>query len=316
MSRYEHPTEFAGKTIVEWSPEAGITDPERRAYRISLDWDEGEAGVTWTDKFADFLHDPNVDQVTAFVVGPWQGDDTEAEAEPIVEALVTARDRLPRLSALFLGDIISEENEISWIQQADVSPLFEAYPLLEYFHVKGGNGLSLGTPRHAHLKSLIIQTGGMSGTAVREVCAAHLPALEYLELWLGTSNYGGDATIDDLRPILTGDLFPRLTYLGLRDSEIADAVAVALADAPVLRRLHTLDLSLGTLGDEGAAALLASSLVAGLGNGLGNGLGKLDIHHHYCSEEMTARLQSLPIEVDASEREDEDEYGRYVAVGE
>lgn len=312
MSLYEHPTEFAGKTIVEWSSENGIADPEHNAYRVSLDWEEGEKGTTWTDKLADFLQDSDVDKVTAFVVGPWQGDDSQAEASPVVEALVAARDRLPRLAALFLGDIISEENEISWIHQADVSPLFEAYPLLEHFHIKGGDGLALGTPRHSHLKSLIIETGGLGGEVVREVCAAHLPALERLELWLGTSNYGGDATVDDLRPLLAEDLFPKLTSLGLRDSEIADAVAVALVDAPVLRRLHTLDLSLGTLGDEGAAALLASPLVAGLGDGRG----KLDIHHHYCSEEMTARLQALPIEVNADEREDEDDYGRYVAVGE
>jgi len=308
MSLYEHPTEMAGKTIVEWNPEAGIADPEHSAYRISLGWDEGEEGGTWTDKFADFLRDPNVGRVTAFVVGQWSGDDTDAEAAPAVEALVAACERLPRLSALFLGDITSEENEISWIHQADLSPVFEAFPLLEHLQIKGGNGLSLGTPRHDRLKSLVIQTGGMSGAVVREVGAARLPALEHLELWLGTPNYGGDSTVDDLRPLLSGDLFPKLTYLGLCDSEIADAVAAAVADAPVLRRLHTLDLSLGTLGDEGAAALLASPLVAGLA--------KLDIHHHYCSEEMTARLRSLPIEVNADEREDEDQYGRYVAVSE
>ncbi len=308
MSLYEHPTEFAGKTIVEWKPESGITDPGQCAYRIGLDWDEGEEGTTWTDKFGDFLQDPRAGEVTAFVVGSWAGDDTDAEAAPVVEALVAARDRMPRLSALFLGDIISEENEISWIHQADVSPLFESYPLLEHLQIKGGNGLSLGVPRHSRLKSLVIQTGGLSGAVVREVGTARLPALEHLELWLGDSGYGGDSTVDDLRPVLAGDLFPRLTYLGLCDSEFADAVAVALADAPVLRRLRTLDLSLGTLGDEGAKALLASPFLLGLG--------ALDIHHHYCSEEMTARLQALPIAVNADERETADQYGRYVAVSE
>jgi hypothetical protein len=49
-------------------------------------------------------------------------------------------------------------------------------------------------------------------------------------------------------------------------------------------------------------------------------LEKLDIHHHYCSEEMTEKLKSLGIEVDASERRepyrDCGEDHRYVAVGE
>ena len=49
-------------------------------------------------------------------------------------------------------------------------------------------------------------------------------------------------------------------------------------------------------------------------------LEKLDVHYHYCSEEMNAKLQSLGVEVDASEREepytDDDEVWRYVAVGE
>jgi hypothetical protein len=82
-----------------------------------------------------------------------------------------------------------------------------------------------------------------------------------------------------------------------------------VATAPVLDHVRVLDLSLGTLGDVGAAALLASPAVARLQ--------KLDIHHHYCSDEMVARLQGLGIEVDASEQErEEDEDDRYVAVGE
>jgi hypothetical protein len=140
------------------------------------------------------------------------------------------------------------------------------------------------------------------------VSAAILPALEHLELWLGTDGYGGTVTVPDLEKILSGSLFPRLTYLGLRDSDIADAVAAAVAQSPLLERIEVLDLSMGTLGDEGVEALLASPALTRLK--------KLDIHHHYCSLEMVARLEGIGIEVDASEREDEGQYGRYVAVGE
>jgi hypothetical protein len=162
------------------------------------------------------------------------------------------------------------------------------------------------------LTSLILQSGGLPVDVVREVCSAHLPNLEHLELWLGSDNYGGNATVEDLGPILSGKLFPKLQSLRLRDSEITDEIATAIAAAPVLERIRLLDLSLGTLGDAGAAALLSSPAIAKLE--------KLDIHHHYCSEDIVARLQALGITVDASEPQQEDEYDgetyRYAAVTE
>jgi len=279
-----------------------------------LSYEEGEEGQRWTDKFAAFLDDPSSNRVSGIVIGDWGvlSSATDETSAPVVEALVAARDRLPNLRAIFFGDIIGEECEISWIRQSDVSPLFMAYPQLEHFCVRGADGLSLGTLKHDSLKSLIIQSGGLGVNVVREVTAAEMPELEHLELWLGTDEYGGNARVADLAPIFDGGLFPKLKYLGLRDSQIADEIARAVATAPVVERIRVLDLSLGTLTDEGAAALLASPAIARLE--------KLDVHHHFCSEEMTAKLQSLGVEVDASEREKPDVYGdevwRYVAVGE
>jgi hypothetical protein len=146
---------------------------------------------------------------------------------------------------------------------------------------------------------------------VRALTRAELPALEHLELWLGEENYGGSVRVADLTPLLSGQLFPNLKYLGLRNSEIADEIAAALLHAPVLDRIRVLDLSMGTLGDEGAAALLANPAVAKLE--------LLDVHHHFCSEEMVARLGQLGIKVNTDERQNPDEYDgdwRYVAVGE
>jgi hypothetical protein len=236
----------------------------------------------------------------------------ERDSSPIVEALVTARDRLPALRALFLGEILQEEAEISWIHQTDVSPLFTAYPALEHFAVRGSEGLSLGALRLERLKTLIVQSGGLPAGVVQEVAAAELPALEHLELWLGTDEYGADYSMSDLAPILAGDRFPKLTYLGLRDSHWADEIAAAVATAPVLERIRLLDLSLGTLTDTGAEALLASPAAARLE--------RLDLHHHFCSKAMVTRLQGLGIPVDVSERQEPEQYGddtwRYVAVGE
>jgi hypothetical protein len=311
---HEHITNFAGKPVKNWEPQSGIQDPESVCYALRLSYEEeSEGGQRWTDKFAAFLADPSSGRVSEIVIGDWGAPSSDMQTSAfVVEALVAARDRLPNLRAIFFGDILSEEREISWIQQSDLSPLFAAYPQLEYFCVRGADGLSLGSLKHDRLKSLIVQSGGLGANVVREVAAAELPELEHLELWLGTDEYGGDATVADLAPILDGGLFPKLKYLGLRDSEIANDIARAVATAPVVERIRVLDLSLGVLTDEGAAALLASPAIARLE--------KLDVHYHFCSEEMTAKLQSLGVEVDASERKEPDRYGdeiwRYVAVGE
>jgi hypothetical protein len=313
MSISEHATEFAGKPVREWKPGARLADPAFYAHRISVSYDESEKGKGWEEKFNALLAEPGAGEVEALVVGLW--DDTSAgslDSGATVAALAAAADRLPSLRALFLGDIIGEEFEISWIEQTDVSPLFAAYPNLEHFRVRGGNGLRFGTLRHEHLKSLIVESGGLDASVVRDVTSSHLPSLEHLELWLGDEGYGANAEIVDLAPLFTGRLFPRLSYLGLRDSELSDAIAVAVAHSPVIERLRVLDLSLGTLSDNGAAAFLSNPAAARLE--------LLDIHHHYCSDEMIDKLREAGVRVDSGDPQESDKDGdesyRYVAVSE
>ena len=309
----EHATEFAGKPVQDWEEEDGVLLPAQFHYRLSVDFDDKRR---WAGRLAAFLDDPKAPAVTGLIVGNWgdvaTGDDP---ATVVVEALAAARERLPSLTALFLGDITVEESEISWILQTDLSSLFRAYPRLEHLRVRGGTNLRFGALWHNRLKSLIVETGGLPAIALQEILSARLPGLEHLELWLGDGNYGWDGSLEDLRPLFEGISFPSLRHLGLRNSEIADEIAVAIANAPILQRLRTLDLSLGTLSDEGATALLNSPFVPRLE--------KLDVHHHYMSEEMVSRLTNIRSErtgenllVDASERQDEEKYGRYVAVGE
>lgn len=313
MSINEHAREFAGKPVKQWEPPEAIEDPKGTVYRIDLSYEAAEAGETWEKKFATFLSKPAASEVTGLVVGMW-GDTSEGvlASGPVVEALVVARPKLPALRALFIGDILSEEFEISWLEQTDMSPIFGAYPDLEHFRVRGGNGLRLGAQNHDRLKSLIIETGGLDVSVVRDITSSTLPELEHLELWLGDDNYGATTELVDLAPIFSGRLFPKLTYLGLRDSELSDAIAVAASHAPLIDRLHVLDLSLGTLSDDGAAALLASRSIAALKF--------LDIHHHYCSDEMVLKLKGLGVKLDASDPQSADDYDgeshRYVAVSE
>lgn len=311
MPLSEHVEEFFGKSVVDHEPGKPLPDPARFAPRLGVDWDRYQAGEKVAAQIAAVSKDPGAAELQAIVIGPWDYESSSDSAE-LVRALADASPRFPRLAAIFLGDIVMEEQEISWIQQSDVSPLLEAYPMLEELRVRGGTGLALSRPDHARLRKLVIETGGLPREVVRSVARADLPALRHLELWLGTDNYGGDATVDDVRPILEGTKLPSLRYLGLRDAEIADDLAAAAARAPILSRVRVLDLSLGTLSDAGAQHLAASPAVAALE--------KLDLHHHYVSPAWQEKLSALrPVQVELSDPqeadEDDPEY-RYCAVSE
>src|ERR1051325_4711409 len=195
MAIYEHTAAFAGKPVLDWQPGSPIRDPAGNCFRLALSWDARDDGQSWTDLFSLFLEDPAAAEVTGLVIGMWGGvGGGEDSSAPVVESVAAARDRLPRLTAIFLGDIVSEENEISWITQSDVSPLLTAYPALEHFRVRGGHELSLGRIRHARLKELAVESGGLDREIVHEVFSADVPELEHLELWLGDAGYGANTT--------------------------------------------------------------------------------------------------------------------------
>ena len=306
----DYTEEYAGQPVADWKPEG--FDAQNTLPRIGLSYDDYDSKKTWVEAFQTFLTSPDAAQVTGLVVGAWDYESGNDRIDPLIQAIVGAKDKLPRLTALFLGDITYEESEMSWINQSDITPLLEAFPQLQHFTVRGGEGLKLRPIRHDNLQSFTIQSGGLDKEIVRAVCGCEFPALKHLELWLGTDSYGGTVRIEDLQPILSGQAFPHLRYLGLRDSDIADEVAQAVANAPILQTVRVLDLSLGTLSDSGAAALLDSPQV--------KQLEKLDIAHHYCSPSMVERLKQLPIEVNAEDAQTADEYdgeiSRYVAHGE
>lgn len=292
-----------------------LPEPDAVAWKITAD--TYDADEQWTEAFARFRSAVDTTRVRALIVGAWE-DAYERSSGDVVEALVAARDRLPALRALFLGDMESEEAEISWITQSDVTPLLSAFPALEEFGVRGGQGLRFPALRHDALRTLTMETGGLPVGVVRGVGASDLPALEHLDLWLGTSWYGADSEAADLEPILSGVRLPRLRYLALRNSEIQDEIAAAVASAPVVARLEVLDLSMGTLGDDGATALLGGQPLTHLK--------KLDLHHNYLSEPLRQRvretLEAAGVEVDLDpddadwDKDDDGTVHRYVSVGE
>ncbi|MFD5657933.1 STM4015 family protein [Streptomyces hirsutus] len=287
-------------------------DPASVAWRMRCGLYSGdEASDDYWNRFTETVP---LEQVRALVIGSaWYGSDGwPSEA---IDMLVESSPRLTGLEALFLGDLEFEESEISWITQSDLAPVLRAYPQLRELGVRGSEGLSFPVVRHEGLRTLRFETGGLPASVTRNVAASDLPSLEYLELWLGDENYGCDTTVEDLRPLLTGERLPSLRHLGLQNSQFQDEIAAAVAHAPVVARLASLRLSMGALGDEGAAALLSGQPLTHLR--------LLDLHHHYLSDAMMLRvwdaLEPAGVRVDLSEQEkddEEDEGTRYVAVAE
>lgn len=308
MTFNDHATQFAGWPVVEYQPGEPLANPGQSAIALRLTYDEMEEGADLTERLADLLSHDQADRIPAIVIGVWSGEMFETSPAPIVEALVAAAGRLASLKGLFLGDVIFEENEVSWMNLCDVSPLWSAFPQLEHFQVRGANELSLGELAHSRLKSLVIESGGLPKSVLEELAAADLPALEHLELYLGDDGYGFDGAASDVAPILAAGKFPRLKTLGLRDSVVADEVAKVVVQSGILDRIEVLDMSLGVMTDAGAETLLAAPSI--------RKLQRLDLHRNYISPAVAAKFSALGIEVDLTRQEDPNEEYRYPAIGE
>ncbi|MBM2621103.1 STM4015 family protein [Actinoplanes sp. LDG1-06] len=297
---------FAGLPIVAWDADETPDDPAAVAWRLEVEeFDAPEE--EFEQALEALLKRTGEGGPVALVVGEW-GEAYERTFP--ADLLVRHAPRLSRLRSLFAAELTFEQCEISWIKQTDITPLLEAFPQLERLWVRGADGLELKPVRHESLRELVLQSGGLPVDVVRAVGASDFPALTHLELWLGVDNYGGDARAEDLAPILSGRSLPALTSLAVRNAEIADEVAAALAAAPVVARLDSLDLSMGALSDAGGEALLAGQPLTHLTS--------LTLAHHFLSEELAQRLaEELPgVRVDVSDRQQEEEWGRYTAVAE
>lgn len=311
---FESLTNFIGERVTNYREGKSVKGKSVIRVRVSYeeeDDDDGDGGEPdFTKRLQAFLATDAALGTRGLVLG---GYDLEGGCSGSKYGeIVKHKDRLPNLKALFLGDIVQEECEVSWIHQSDVSEMLEAFPQLEMLRIRGVDGLAMSKPEHARLRALAIESGGLPTTVISQVCRGKFPELEYLELWLGTPGYNGDCRVNDLQPLLTGKLFPKLKYLGLRNAEIADDIAAVIVAAPIVDQLEILDLSLGNLSDVGANALLRLESKTNLK--------RLDLHHHYIGKPLQKKLKQLPFPVDLSDAQTVDEdnefAGRFISVSE
>jgi hypothetical protein len=300
---------YHGKPVVEFRMGDTIADPasvRTTAYRLEQEYDTDESQRELLDAF---LAQVDTSALDTLIIGAWSEAHDESP-KGFLDGLIERRAELPALRHLFVGDMTYEQCEISWIIQGDYNPLLEAFPQLQSLRVRGSTSLALAPFTHEALQALAIECGGLPGEIAKAIAASRLPALTRLELWLGDENYGFDGDVALYAQLLDGIDASRLQYLGLRNAQISDALALHLAAQPWLGKLDTLDLSMGTIGDVGAQALCDSPHLSGLGT--------LDLSHHYISDEVQARLKALPCKVVLEDPQDADENDgdRYVEVGE
>lgn len=260
-----------------FDPKKGIDNP-LKVQKLFVEWD---SEVPFLEMLATFLKAPKLPQVKNLIIGQWF-DETAEELNEVIEQLIVNADKLQGIEGLFVADLTAEESEISWIQQEDMTPLLTVLPNLKTLIVKGGEGLRFSNLTHKSLETLIVQTGGLDVSVVEDIQKAQLPSLSYLSIWLGDSNYGANTKAEDLKPLLSGELFPKLSHLGLMNSEIANELAEALKDAPILERLDILDLSMGVMQDKGATHLLDCKL---------DNLQFFNLSNNFLSKDMIDKLK-------------------------
>jgi uncharacterized protein (TIGR02996 family) len=220
-------------------------------------------------------------------------------------AKVIGERELLALRSLVLGDFHSEETELNWSHMGDVSAMYRAVPNLTSLTLRSGS-MQLGAIELPNLESLTIITGGFDLESLAAICNARWPRLTTLSIQLGNE---ATFTLDHLAPIFDARAFPNVHRLGLGNSTLSDDICRGLAGSKIAEQLVSLDLSKGTLGDDGARALAAGRFPK---------LAEIDVDQSYLTDEGIAILSKLATNVYVGEQRDDDgdPDERYIAAHE
>lgn len=279
-----------------------------KSKKYAYNWDEIYEEKMDTDASTlaeQILQDPELPNLEEIIIGCW-GESYDNSSQAIVDSFTDNREKFQHIEKLFVGDMEYEECEVSWIEQADYSKLWDAWPQLKNLTIKGSNDLSFGKIKHDNLQELEIICGGLPERVIQQISDAELPNLRKLNLYIGVEDYGFDGDVSSIENLLEADFIKNLDYLGLGDSEIQDEIVEAFFKYGDLGKLKTLDFSNGTLTDKGGQILLdhAAKLKQ---------LEKLDLTYHYMSDEMMEKLKAtgLPVVLDEQQEAEDDGDGGY-----
>lgn len=279
---------------------AGKKTEKLKRKKFSYSWEDCEVDCKDIQTMLEeVLASKRLPHVEELVIGYW-GEPYDNNAQIIVDGIVEHKEQFQHIKSLFIGDMEMEECEVSWIEQADYSKIWEVLPNLEKLTIKGSTGLSLGTIVHSNLKELEIICGGLPKTVIHSIANANLPELTLLNLYIGVKEYGFDGDIEDIKELLAHP-FPKLTRLGLVDSEIQDEIAAEVVKSEYMKQITELSLSMGGLTDIGGRLLLEEVPKYPK-------ITFLDLEYHYMSVKMMMQLLELPIDVNVDEQQEEYEY--------
>ncbi|BAY82604.1 pentapeptide repeat protein [Calothrix parasitica NIES-267] len=301
-----HATTFANREVIEFEPKIGITETANTAYAIRVaDWDFASKPILSTEKLEILQQNPLAHQIEALVIGFWY-----TKGLSLIDAFLNASENLTNLKALCIGDIHDREYYLT--ENINISYLLLAYPNLEVIKISFSNfisytynknrlGLEINSIRHENLKALIIECEIIDFELIYEIYNLELPTLEYFELWSITNENGSTLSrlgIKELMQVFY-KIFPKLKYLGIRNCknnlEDLNHVPFGIVESSIIENLVELDLSMGSINDEGAEALLNCPSIKNLDT--------LDVSDNYLSDEMVERLKQLDIEVIADRQE-------------
>ena len=258
FSSVEEAEKAAAKLVAEKTKKGYVETREEvakemkvEAKKYALSYDEAEEGVNLMDRILKDKKLPSLRQIT---IGCWGYDGEDCSA--IADGIVANKEKFAHLEGLFWGDMDSEEQEISWIEQVDLGPVLDVMPLLNNLKIKGTNNLSIGKKPRPNLKSLEIISGGLPDSVVEDILGSDLSNLEKLVLYVGVEDYGFEGDLAVFKPLFSKDRFPKLKWLGIVDAEEQDAVVEMFLESDILPQLETMDISAGVLTDKGAQLLL------------------------------------------------------------
>src|SRR5450830_471272 len=139
MTISDSTTTFANKKVVQYDPDLPYDPSPDIVYRLSLEYDDENK---MDELIASFLGKADKPALTALIIGMW-GDPYESGADEVMAALIARAAELPKLRALFIGDMTYEECEISWIVQGSYKPLLMLFRLWEDLRFVAGNALCM-----------------------------------------------------------------------------------------------------------------------------------------------------------------------------
>lgn len=209
------------------------------------------------------------------------GDQVDDHAKLLAEAGTHAwAASLPRLR---LGDV-ADDIDLAHHYVGDLEIISHSFPGLRSLEIRSGgdndNELVLAGLALPKLERFVLETCELTPTRLRDLLVADLPSLRELVLWFGSGTHNHPATVDDVAPLFA---LP-LTQLGLCNTLLSNELIAPLARSPMAGRLTRLDLSRGTLDDNGAAALVGHA-------GKFSRLRELDVDQNYLSAEAIEELR-------------------------